>query len=243
MKNIQATYILPNLLTASSVFVGVLSIIASSQGNFEKASILLFIAMVLDGLDGRVARMTNTTSKFGVEFDSLADIVSFGVAPAMLLYFYTGHNFGKFGAMVSAMYVVFGAIRLARFNVSTAQIEPSVFIGLPIPGSALAIVVSVMFFDKYSLNEYSIFLLFFAMLIAILMVSNIRYPSFKKVNSTKANILKILVAIVIISSTLYLYPVEGFLLLITTYIIFGISRAIYNLASRKIWKKENPQNL
>jgi CDP-diacylglycerol---serine O-phosphatidyltransferase len=237
MKNIQATYILPNFLTASSIFVGVLSIIASSQANFEKASIYLFIAMLLDGLDGRVARMTNTTSKFGVEFDSLADIVSFGVAPAMLLYFYTGHNFGKFGAMVSAMFVVFGAIRLARFNV-TASNETSVFIGLPIPASALAIVVWVMFFDKYYLSEYSIIILFFAILIAILMVSNIRYPSFKKISLSRSNILKMLIIVVIASSTLYLLPIEGFLLVITNYIIFGIVRAVYHLASRKIWKKE-----
>ncbi len=236
MKNIQATYILPNFLTASSIFVGVLSIIASSQGNFEKASIYLFIAMLLDGLDGRVARMTNSTSKFGVEFDSLADVVSFGVAPAMLLYFYTGHNFGKFGAMVSAMFVVFGAIRLARFNV-TATSETSVFIGLPIPASALAVVVWVMLFDKYHLSEYSITLLYISMLIAILMVSNIRYPSFKKINLSRTNILKMLIIVVIVSSTLYLFPIEGFLLIISSYIIFGISRAIYHLASRKIWNK------
>lgn len=198
MKNIQATYLLPNLLTASSVFVGVLSIIASSKGEFEKSSILLFLAMILDGLDGRVARMTNTTSKFGVEFDSLADIVSFGVAPAMLLYFYVGHEFGKFGAMVSAMYVVFGAIRLARFNVSTNSTEPNVFIGLPIPGSALALVVWIMFFKEYNLSEYSISILIFAIVISIIMVSNIRYPSFKKFNLSRTNILKLLIISIIL---------------------------------------------
>ena len=238
MRNIQATYLLPNLLTASSIFVGVLSIIASSKGEFEKSSILIFIAMILDGLDGRVARMTNTTSKFGVEFDSLADIVSFGVAPAMLLYFYVGHDFGKFGAMVSAMYVVFGAIRLARFNVSTNSTEPNIFIGLPIPGTALALVIWIMFFKEYNLNEYTISILIFAMIISILMVSNIRYPSFKKFNLSRSNILKLLIITVILFSTLYIFPVEGFLFLITSYILFGIVRAIYNLASRKIWKRE-----
>ncbi len=238
MRNIQATYLLPNLLTASSVFVGVLSIIASSKGEFEKSSILIFLAMILDGLDGRVARMTNTTSKFGVEFDSLADIVSFGVAPAMLLYFYVGHEFGKFGAMVSAMYVVFGAIRLARFNVSTNLTEPNIFIGLPIPGTALALVIWVMFFKEYNLNEYVISILIFAIIISILMVSNIRYPSFKKFSLSRTNILKLLISSVILFSTLYIFPIEGFLFLITSYIIFGIIRAIYNLASRKVWKRE-----
>ena len=117
-------YILPNLFTASSIFVGVISVVKASQGNFVDASWLILLALVFDGLDGRVARMTNTTSKFGAEFDSLADIISFGIAPAMLLYFFVGHEFGRFGILVSALYVIFGAIRLARFNISTAKTDP-----------------------------------------------------------------------------------------------------------------------
>lgn len=234
----QLTYLLPNLLTASSVFVGVLSIIASSKGAFEKSAILLFIALILDGLDGRVARLTNTTSKFGVEFDSLADIVSFGVAPAMLLYFYCGYEFNKFGSMVSALFVVFGTIRLARFNISTNESEPSVFIGLPIPTAAMSIVFGVMFFNEYNLKDSSIVLMLFTILVSILMVSNIRYPSFKKFSMRRANLLKLLILIVIVFSTVYIFPVEGILLLMVAYIIFGISRAIYNLLTRKIKKSE-----
>ena len=189
----KTIYLLPNLLTASSIFAGVLSMIASSKGDFEKAAILLFIALLLDGLDGRVARLTNSTSKFGVEFDSLADIVSFGVAPAMMLFFYAGADYGKFGAMTSAMFVILGAIRLARFNITTSDNEPNVFIGLPIPTAAISLVIWIMFFNDYQLKEYATFLLIIALILAVLMVSNIRYPSFKKMDFSRANILKMFV--------------------------------------------------
>ena len=117
-------YVLPNLFTASSIFVGVISIVEASKDHFVLASWLILLALIFDGLDGRIARMTNTTSQFGVEFDSLADIISFGIAPAMILYFFVGDEFGRFGILVSALYVIFGAIRLARFNISTAKTDP-----------------------------------------------------------------------------------------------------------------------
>lgn len=160
MKKSNLIYILPNLFTASSIFVGVISIVEASQNNFILASWLILLALVFDGLDGRVARVTNTTSQFGVEFDSLADIISFGIAPAMLLYFYIGHNFGRFGILVSALYVIFGAIRLARFNISTAKTDPNVFIGLPIPTAAVFISMWILLFYKYTLQNYALILLF-----------------------------------------------------------------------------------
>ena len=124
MNRSNLLYVLPNLFTASSIFVGVISIVEASQSHFVLASWLILLALIFDGLDGRIARMTNTTSQFGVEFDSLADIISFGIAPAMILYFFVGHEFGRFGILVSALYVIFGAIRLARFNISTAKTDP-----------------------------------------------------------------------------------------------------------------------
>jgi CDP-diacylglycerol--serine O-phosphatidyltransferase len=138
----------------------VISIVEASKGNFVLASWLILLALIFDGLDGRVARMTNTTSQFGVEFDSLADIISFGIAPAMLLYFFIGHEFGRFGILVSALYVIFGAIRLARFNISTAKTDPNVFIGLPIPTAAVFVSMWILLFYKYTLENYSIILLF-----------------------------------------------------------------------------------
>jgi len=234
MKRANLLFILPNLFTASSIFVGVISIVEASKGNFVLASWLILLALIFDGLDGRIARMTNTTSQFGVEFDSLADIISFGIAPAMLLYFFTGHEFGRFGILVSALYVIFGAIRLARFNISTAKTDPNVFIGLPIPTAAVFVSMWILLFHKYSLENYSIILLFLALGVAILMVSNFRYPSFKKVQLDKPLVFKTMIVFVLIASLLYLYSAEGFAIVILGYTLYGPLRALRTINLRKI---------
>jgi len=234
MKKSNLIYILPNLFTASSIFVGVISIVEASKGHFILASWLVLLALIFDGLDGRVARMTNTTSQFGVEFDSLADIISFGIAPAMLLYFFVGQDYGRFGILVSALYVIFGAIRLARFNISTAKTDPNVFIGLPIPTAALFVSMWILLFNKYTLQDYSIVLLFLALGVAILMVSNFRYPSFKKVQLDKPMVFKTMILLVLIASLLYLFSAEGFALIILAYTLYGPIRALRTLSLRKI---------
>ena len=227
-------YIFPNLFTALSVFFGVISIIASIRGDFEKAAYLIFISLILDGIDGRVARMTNATSKFGVEFDSLADIVAFGVAPAVLLYQAIGHEFGKFGTLVVALYVVFGAIRLARFNVMAPSSEPSVFVGVPIPSAAVFVAGWVLLYEKYNLTSFKEAILVMTLVVAFLMVSNIRYPSFKKIDFQRTQVIKILVLLVVIVGLLYLYPAEFITLGITFFIFAGVVRAGYFLIRRKI---------
>jgi CDP-diacylglycerol--serine O-phosphatidyltransferase len=233
----QLIYILPNLFTAGGVFSGMMSLIMSASGKYEYAAWLILLALIFDGLDGRVARMTKTTSKFGVEFDSLADIVSFGVAPAMLLYQYCGLDYGRFGMVVSGLYVVFGAIRLARFNVTTSEIEPSVFIGVPIPTAAVFVSILILLYEKYTLDMY-IPLLLATLFVAVLMVSNIRYPSFKKIDLQKANFIKVLVALVVTASTLFIFPIEGLAILITVYLFFGVSRAAFFFL-RQIKKGKN----
>ncbi len=234
MNRSNLLYVLPNLFTASSIFVGVISIVEASKGHFVLASWLILLALVFDGLDGRIARMTNTTSQFGVEFDSLADIISFGIAPAMLLYFFIGHDFGRFGILVSALYVIFGAIRLARFNISTAKTDPNVFIGLPIPTAAIFISMWILLFHKYALENYSIVLLFLALGVAILMVSNFRYPSFKKVKLDRPMVFRTLILLTIAASLLYLFAAEGFALIILAYTLYGPLRALRTLNLRKI---------
>lgn len=206
----------------------------ASKGNFVLASWLILLALIFDGLDGRIARMTNTTSQFGVEFDSLADIISFGIAPAMLLYFFIGDEFGRFGILVSALYVIFGAIRLARFNISTAKTDPNVFIGLPIPTAAVFVSMWILLFHKYSLENYSIILLFLTLGVAILMVSNFRYPSFKKVKLDKPMVFKTMIVLMIVASLLYLFSAEGFAIIILGYILYGPIRALRTLNLRKI---------
>jgi len=222
---INLAYLLPNFFTALSAFFGVMSIIASSQGKFEKAFVYIILSLIADGLDGRVARFTNTTSKFGVEFDSLADIVAFGVAPAMMLFFSIGEYYGKFGALISGLFVVFGAIRLARFNVTTGEIDPRYFIGLPIPTAAVVLSSWIMLDLKYE-GGLNLLILLGALFLAFLMVSNFRYPSFKKIDFKKNIAIKILIFIIIIASLIYLYPIESIALLLTIYVFYGVIRGI-----------------
>ena len=222
---INLAYLLPNFFTALSAFFGVMSIIASSQGKFEKAFIYIVLSLMADGLDGRVARLTNTTSKFGVEFDSLADLVAFGVAPAMMLFFAIGQNYGKFGALVSGLFVVFGAIRLARFNVTTGELDPRYFIGLPIPTAAVVLSSWIMLDIKYH-GGLNLVILLGALFLAFLMVSNFRYPSFKKIDFNKSLARKILIFIIVIASFIYLYPIEAIALILTFYTFYGFIRGI-----------------
>ncbi len=228
MKKINLAYLLPNFFTALSAFLGVMSIIASSQGKFEKAFIYIVLSLIADGLDGRVARLTNTTSKFGVEFDSLADLVAFGVAPAMMLFFAVGENYGRFGALVSGLFVVFGAIRLARFNVTTGELDPRYFIGLPIPTAAVVLGSWIMLDVKYS-GHLNVLILLGALFLAFLMVSNFRYPSFKKIDLNKSVAIKALVIIILIASLIYLYPVEGISIVLSVYTFYGVFRAIKSI--------------
>ncbi len=225
---LKLMYIFPNLFTAASAFLGVISIIASVNGQYFKAISYIVLSLILDGLDGRVARLTKTTSKFGVEFDSLADIVAFGMAPAMLFYFSVGQNFGRLGSLIAALFVVFGAIRLARFNVMTGSSEPSVFIGLPIPTAAIVSAFWVGLSLEYEFSANSKwFLLILQAVLAILMVSNIRYPSFKKLDLKKTNSLKILTLLIIVCSLLYIYPIEAPTALMSIYVFYGIVRFVY----------------
>nr|WP_321267975.1 CDP-diacylglycerol--serine O-phosphatidyltransferase [uncultured Sulfurimonas sp.] len=220
-------YILPNLFTAASIFSGIFSIINAVNGNFEKAAWLIMLSLIFDGLDGRVARLTNTCSKFGVEFDSLADIVAFGVAPALLMYLFVGHEFGRFGIVASALFVIFGAIRLARFNVMTVSSEPSVFIGVPIPTAAVFVSLLVLLFDKYDFHDdYALVLISLSILVSILMISNIRYPSFKKIDFTPKHAMKFFVIILITLLIVFMYPIEGFSFIFIFYIVYGLVRAL-----------------
>ena len=232
-RQIKLNYILPNLFTAASIFVAIISIISATKGNFEKAAWLIVLSLVLDGLDGKIARLTKGESKFGVEFDSLADIVAFGVAPAMLFYFEIGTKYGKFGVLVAALYVVLGAVRLARFNVTTHSIDSSMFIGLPIPSAALSIVALSLLDYKYEhviLEPISIVSI---LLVALLMVSNIRYFSLKKISLQKSLSFKAFIILILLASIIYLYPIEMINIIFFSYIVSGPIRALWALKKFK----------
>lgn len=234
---LQLIYLIPNLFTAASAFLGVIGVLASVRGEFETAVIYILLSLVFDGLDGRIARMTKTTSKFGAEFDSLSDIVAFGVAPAMLFYFSAGHQFGRLGALVTALFVVFGAIRLARFNVMSSDNEPSVFIGVPIPTAAVVSAMWVTMYQKYSfMHGHEWVLLVMHGVLAFLMVSNVRYPSFKKLDLKKAHRMKVFIYLTLGFSLVYLYPVESATFFVSIYLFYGLGRECYVFCVAK-WKK------
>lgn len=196
----RGIYLLPNILTTTNLFCGFYSTIASMRGEFEQAAFAVVIAMVLDSLDGRIARMTNTMSKFGAEYDSLADLIAFGVAPAILAYSWALYAYGKWGWLAAFLFVVCGALRLARFNIQIAIIESRVFNGLPIPGAASVIATGVMFYyylgGAGKIHNFSIMIVTIAL--ALLMVSNVKYYSFKDLNFFSRKPFMSFVAIVII---------------------------------------------
>lgn len=181
MRIKKGIYVLPNLFTSASLFCGFYSIIASFKEYFVPASVAILIAVIFDGLDGRVARLTNTTSKFGAEYDSLADVISFGVAPSILAYSWSLSIYGKWGWIVAFFFVLCGSLRLARYNIQIGIIESKVFNGLPIPAAASVVATTVIFFDYAGVegNFYNLFIIFFIVILSLLMVSGIKYYSFK----------------------------------------------------------------
>lgn len=184
----RGIYLLPNLFTTGGLFGGFYAIIAASQGDFERACVAIFIAAVLDGIDGRVARMTNTQSEFGVQYDSLADLVSFGMAPALVMYHWAlssmkldGMVFGKIGWLVAFLYAACAALRLARFNSQVAQVDKRWFIGLASPAAA-GLVASFVWTCHdlgFSGTELRYVAAGVVVLAGLLMVSRVRYTSFK----------------------------------------------------------------
>lgn len=178
----RGVYLLPNLFTTSALFAGFYAIVASINGRFEPAAVAVFVAMVLDGIDGRIARLTNTQSDFGKEYDSLADMVSFGVAPAIVAYEWVFYEIGKIGWLAAFIYVSAAALRLARFNAQAATTDKKYFKGLPSPASAAVVAGFIWFCASYDLRNHALIVALSVLITvacALLMVSNIRYYSFK----------------------------------------------------------------
>jgi CDP-diacylglycerol--serine O-phosphatidyltransferase len=184
----RGIYLLPNLFTTGGLFAGFFAIIAASQGRFEAACVAIFIASVLDGIDGRVARLTNTQSEFGVQYDSLADLISFGMAPALVMYYWAlsamkldGLTFGKIGWLAAFLYAACAALRLARFNSQVAQVDKRWFIGLASPAAAGLMASFVWTCHDMGLAgaDLRYGALAVTVVAGLLMVSRIRYSSFK----------------------------------------------------------------
>ena len=177
----KGIYLLPNLFTTGALFSGFYAVVAGMDGNFENAAIAIFVAMVLDGLDGRVARMTNTQSDFGAEYDSLADMVSFGVAPALVAFSWALQDLGKIGWVAAFVYCAGAALRLARFNTQLAVADKNYFTGLASPAAAAIVAGNVWVFSESGTSGADIawWMAIIVPLTGLLMVSDFKYHSFK----------------------------------------------------------------
>ncbi|MCF6204466.1 MAG: CDP-diacylglycerol--serine O-phosphatidyltransferase [Methylococcaceae bacterium] len=180
----RGIYLLPNLFTTGAMFAGFYSITSAINGRFETAAISILVAMVLDGLDGRVARLTNTQTEFGVQYDSLSDMVSFGVAPALVMYLWAFESLGKLGLFAAFVHTAGGALRLARFNTQVEVADKRYFQGLPSPAAAAILAGGLWISLEYDYDVESIKYLVLVLTIStgLLMVSNFRYSSFKEIN-------------------------------------------------------------
>lgn len=185
MNRGRGIYLLPNLFTTAALFAGFYAIVAASAERFEAAAVAIFIAIVLDGMDGRIARLTNTESDFGAQYDSLADMVSFGLTPALVMYEWSLASMGKAGWLAAFVYAASAALRLARFNTQAGSADKRYFQGLPSPAAAGLIASLVWLAERYAFDIFVVtkgFTLALTVAAGLLMVSNIRYNSFKELD-------------------------------------------------------------
>ncbi len=220
----KGIYILPNTLTLCGMFFGFFSILASLKGNYLYAAWAILIANVFDGLDGWVARLTHSTTRFGIELDSLSDLVAFGVAPAVMLYKWALIPFGRVGWAAAFLFVACGALRLARYNVQMGSTELRSFTGMPIPGAATIVATLVIFYHEIweTLPAKNYFILIFTFFLAVLMVSTLRYHGAKELDFSKRKPFWILVAIVIALALIVMHPPIALFVFAMIYLISGI---------------------
>ncbi len=183
-KHRRGIYLLPNLFTTAALFAGFYAIVSAMQNRFEAAAIAIFVAMVLDGLDGSVARLTNTQTDFGAEYDSLSDMVSFGLAPSLVMYEWALSGLGKLGWLAAFIFTAAAALRLARFNTQVGSADKRYFQGLPSPSAAAIVTGLVWVGNDYGIlgDSVNYLALVITILAGVLMVSNIRYHSLKEID-------------------------------------------------------------
>ncbi|OGP12621.1 MAG: CDP-diacylglycerol--serine O-phosphatidyltransferase [Deltaproteobacteria bacterium RIFCSPLOWO2_02_FULL_50_16] len=225
----KGIYILPNLFTIASLFFGFYSILKSLNGSFRAAIIFILISGLFDLLDGRIARLTKSESDFGLELDSLVDLISFGVAPAILIYRASLSYFGRFGWLAAFLFIACGALRLARYNVQVSNVEKRYFQGLPIPAAAGMVVTFVLFY-RYFLGDQIVHPpISFALvvLLSLLMVSPIRYHSLKISGLKARNSFYVLVALLVVIVVIAIKPEVTMFIFGSIYVLEGILEWIF----------------
>ncbi|WP_233843440.1 CDP-diacylglycerol--serine O-phosphatidyltransferase [Dyella sp. 2HG41-7] len=238
----RGIYLLPNLFTTGAMFAGFYAIVASIAGHFTDAAIAVFVAALLDGLDGRIARLTHTQSEFGVQYDSLSDLVSFGLAPSLVMYNWSlsslkefGPLLGKIGWASAFIYAVCAALRLARFNTQVGVADKRYFQGLPSPAAAAVCMSFVWSMENwgFSGDELDMFMPFMSVIVGLLMVSRFRYYSFKSLPmADKVPFLWILIAVLILVP-LFVDPPRVLLAVFSLYLLSGPVVTLWGLATRR----------
>lgn len=241
----KAIYLLPNAFTTAALFCGFYAIMMAIQGKYMPAIQAIFYAMLLDGLDGRVARLTHTQSTFGEQYDSLSDVIAFGVAPAVLAYLYALNHLGKWGMAISFLFCACGALRLARFNSNIGNVHPSYFQGLPIPAASAALVSVIALTIEYpniftDLNiSINLLLGVWMFYLAISMVSNLPFYSGKTLSlpssSNNASFKLLVLALIILSVVM----IEPTIAIASAMAVYGLSGLVWRVIG-KIRGKKNP---
>jgi len=236
-KRRRGIYLLPNLFTTGCLFAGFYAIVAAMTDRFEAAAVAIFIAMIMDGLDGRVARLTNTQSAFGAEYDSLADMISFGLAPALVMFVWALSDLGKLGWLAAFVYTAGTALRLARFNTQVGRADKRYFQGLASPAAAAVMAGLVWVGSGYALEGrwVAILSLVVTVFMGLLMVSNVRYRSFKDLD-LKGRVP--FVAILVVVLVFVLISIDPPQVLLAVFALYAISGPIVTLVSLRRRRRE-----
>jgi CDP-diacylglycerol--serine O-phosphatidyltransferase len=240
-KRRRGIYLLPNLFTTAALFAGFFAVLASMQGRFEAAALAIFAAMVLDGLDGRVARLTNTQSDFGAQYDSLSDMVAFGIAPALVVYEWTLRGLGKVGWLAAFVYTAAAALRLARFNTQIGIADKRYFQGLPSPSAAAIIAAGVWVganqdIEGSHVSWAAVFITTFA---GLLMVSNFRFHSFKEIDLRGRVPFVVTVVVMLAYAVILLHPPVVLFVGFASYAISGPVLTLVRRRQRKALRRRD----
>lgn len=220
----RGVFLLPVTITSLGLMSGFYSIVSSINGHFEVAAVMIAIAFVCDGLDGRVARASRTSSEFGVELDSLSDMVAFGVAPAVIAYSWALKPLGGVGIVIAGMFVVCGALRLARFNIQTGTTDKNRFVGLPIPGAAAMIAGMSLAYSYFELNSPRTLCTVAApitLALGLLMISRVPYPSFKTITVHQRAPIGLTIGVLMAAAMLFALPQLTAFILATCFVLSG----------------------
>ncbi|TAN43097.1 MAG: CDP-diacylglycerol--serine O-phosphatidyltransferase [Nitrospirae bacterium] len=242
----KGVYLLPNTLTLCGMFCGYFAIMSAINGNYVYAAWSIVLATIFDGLDGWIARLTNTSTRFGVELDSLSDLVAFGVAPAVMMYKWTLMPFGRLGWAASFLFVACGALRLARFNVQTGSTSSKAFKGIPIPAAAVILSSVIIFYYGYDFHvgppSKNVFYPVFTIILSLLMVSTLRFHGIKEIDFREKKPFWVLIVFVLVLFVFLIHASSAIFIFAMAYLVWGIIENII-LFIKKVRMKQSDQHL